>query len=75
MAVSKVVEIQTSVTFQVVRLAVDRVIFGAGRLWAKFMGDKNYQASLLGRSPLHGGGCKIIPEELSVCLHIGVCAR
>lgn len=42
MAVSKVVEIQTSVTFQVVRLAVDRVIFGAGRLWAIFMGDKNY---------------------------------
>lgn len=57
---------------QVVRLAVDPVIFGDGRLWVELMGDKNYQASLLRRSPVHGGKCKIIPEELSVCLHIGV---
>lgn len=41
-------EIQTSVTFQVVRLAVGQVIFGDGRLWSEFMGDKNYQASVVG---------------------------
>lgn len=41
-----------------VRLAVDPVIFVDGKLWVEFMGDKNHQASLLKRSPLHGGNAK-----------------